>query len=148
MSSQHSAARLPTWRRRTLTAITAAAMLAAFPGAQANAQSGDDVDLSRYVRTLDGSKNNLRHPDWGRTGTNYTRVGDANYADGKGAQALGPNPRLISNRIFNDSGQNLFSQRGVTQWGWTWGQFLDHTFGLAQGGGEKEPMPFSLTDPL
>src|SRR3712207_511734 len=118
MSRQHRATRLPMWRRRTLTTITAAAILAAFPGAQASAQSAEDgVDLSRYVRTLDGSKNNVRHPDWGKSGTNYTRVGDANYADGKGAQALGPDPRLISNRIFNDSGQNLFSQRGVTQIG-------------------------------
>jgi hypothetical protein len=42
----------------------------------------------------------------------------------------GPSPRYISNRIFNDEGQNLFSENGETQWGWAWGQFLDHTFGL------------------
>jgi hypothetical protein len=60
----------------------------------------------------------------------------------------GPNARYISNRIFNDSGQNVFSLRGATQWVWTWGQFLDHTFGLRQDGGESAPIPFDKSDPL
>ena len=42
----------------------------------------------------------------------------------------GPPARYVSNRIFNDVGQNLFSENGVSQWGWTWGQFMDHDFGL------------------
>ena len=41
-----------------------------------------------------------------------------------------PAGRYVSNRIFNDVGQNLFSENGVSQWGWAWGQFLDHDFGL------------------
>ena len=45
----------------------------------------------------------------------------------------GPERRAtISNRIFNDVNQNMFSERGVTQWGFVWGQFLDHTFGLRE----------------
>ena len=58
-------------------------------------------------------------------------------------------PRSISNRIFNDKGQNLFSENGITQWGWTWGQFLDHTFGLRdETPAENFPIPFTKTDPL
>jgi hypothetical protein len=87
------------------------------------------------VQSLDGSGNNLANPTWGRTGIIYPRTAPARYADGIGTQAPGPNSRAISNRIFNDRHQNLFSERQVTQWGFVWGQFLDHTFGLRQAPG-------------
>jgi len=35
----------------------------------------------------------------------------------------------VSNRIFNDINANVFSERGVTQWGNVWGQFVDHNIG-------------------
>ena len=101
------------------------------------------------VRSLDGSGNNVRHPDWGKAGTQYQRVGPANYADGISQPVSGPSARYISNRIFNDVGQNLFSETGSTQWVWTWGQFLDHTFGLRdETPAENLPIPFSASDPL
>ena len=100
------------------------------------------------IRTLDGSENNRRHPAWGRVGTQYTRVARPRYADGLGAMVGGPSPRYVSNRVFNDLGQNLFSENGTTQWAFTWAQFLDHTFGLRQDGGEDAPIPFDPADPL
>ncbi|MEU3986558.1 hypothetical protein AB0F77_41965 [Streptomyces sp. NPDC026672] len=36
----------------------------------------------------------------------------ARYADGIGTMVPGPSPRAVTNRIFNDSGQPLFSPRG------------------------------------
>ena len=61
----------------------------------------------------------------------------------------GPPARSVSNRIYNDASQNLFSENGVTQWGFVWGQFLDHTFGLRDsGGGESAPIAFDAHDPL
>jgi hypothetical protein len=60
----------------------------------------------------------------------------------------GPNARNASNRVFNDSNVNVFSERGVTQWGAAWGQFLDHTFGLREELGTPANIPFSPTDPL
>ena len=104
---------------------------------------------SVQVRTLDGSGNNLRHPDWGKAGTPYSRVAPSDYADGIGRMAAGPSPRYISNRIFNDVGQNLFSEGGVSQWGWVWGQFLDHDIGLRdETPGEDASMAFNRYDPL
>ena len=100
------------------------------------------------ARTLDGSGNNRAHPDWGRAGTPYLRVTPPRYADGAGEPAAGPSPRYVSNRIFNDIGQDLFSPRRVSQWAWTWGQFLDHGFGLAQSGDERRPIAFDAADPL
>ena len=101
------------------------------------------------IRTLDGSANNVQHSDWGQAGTPYVRVARPNYADGLSKPVAGPPTRYVSNRIFNDVSQNLFSENGVTQWGFTWGQFMDHTFGLRQEvGGENAPIGFSAKDPL
>ncbi len=100
------------------------------------------------VQSLDGSGNNVANPTWGQSGTNYTRVAAARYADGRSQPVAGPNSRYVSNRIFNDNFQNIFSEDRVSQWGWTWGQFLDHTFGLAQGGTETANIPFNSGDPL
>ena len=107
------------------------------------------ADLPLELRTLDGSGNNRRHPDWGRTNTQYIRVAKTNYADGIAKPVGGPAERYVSNRIFNDTNQNLFSENGVTQWGFVWGQFMDHTFGLREeAGGEDAKLAFSSADRL
>jgi len=100
-------------------------------------------------RSLDGSGNNLIHPTWGQAGTPYLRVAPAHYADGISQIAAGPSPRYVSNRIFNDVGQNIFSENDISQWGWAWGQFLDHDMGLRdETPGENVPIPFAQSDPL
>ncbi|HKC90249.1 MAG TPA: peroxidase family protein [Candidatus Limnocylindria bacterium] len=100
-------------------------------------------------RTLDGTGNNLGHPGWGRAGSLYLRVAPTNYLDGISRAATGPSIRFVSNRVFNDVGQNIFSENGVTQWGWLWGQFLDHDFGLRdERPAEASPIGFDPADPL
>ena len=69
--------------------------------------------------TRRGVRPTARTPGWARPTTPTAS-----------ARNDGPNARAVSNRIINDANQNVFSERRVTQWGWTWGQFLDHTFGL------------------
>ena len=131
-------------RRRKL----AAGALAALTGlaiAPAGVVAQDDSS-----RTLDGSRNNLAHPTWGMAGVQYRRLAPANYADGRARPVAPAAPdRYVSNRIFNDGAQNLFSENGVSQWGFAWGQFMDHTFGLrATAGGESQPLPFDRRDEL
>jgi len=87
------------------------------------------VSATRSVRVTRGNSNNVAHPDWGQVGKPYLRVTPAVYADGIGAPVPGPPTRYISNRIFADYSQNLFSENGVTQWGFVWGQLVDHTIG-------------------
>ncbi|MGZ4280643.1 MAG: peroxidase family protein [Gaiellaceae bacterium] len=100
-------------------------------------------------RSLDGGGNNQRHDDWGKAGTQYLRVAAPNYADGISKTAAGPPTRFVSNRIFNDVGQNLFSENGVSQWGWAWGQFIDHDIGLRdETPAESTPIAYDATDPL
>jgi hypothetical protein len=121
--------------------VVSALCLAVFAGAAAGAPPLD--------RTLDGSGNNVLHPDWGQAGTQYVRVAPANYADGVARMPAGPPTRYVSNRIFNDIGQNLFSEGSVSQWGWVWGQFMDHDFGLRdETPAEHAPIAFDAGDPL
>jgi hypothetical protein len=100
-------------------------------------------------RTLDGSANNLDHPAWGQAGNAYVRVAHPRYADRIASIVDGPNARLVSDRVFNDVGVNLFSERGVSQWVWSWGQFIDHDLALRdQGKGEDVPIFFNAAYPL
>jgi Animal haem peroxidase len=100
-------------------------------------------------RSLDGARNNSGHSDWGQTGTEFSRVAAAAYGDGVSAIADGPPARRISNRVFNDVGQNIFSENDISQWGWAWGQFLDHDLDLRdETPAEPAPMEFDSTDAL
>lgn len=98
--------------------------------------------------SLDGSGNNREHPLRGAAGTPYLRLGAANYADGLGQPVEGPHARYVSNRVFADGAQNLFSENGVTQWAWTWGQFVDHTIAQRAPGAEPLLTAFDANDPL
>jgi hypothetical protein len=129
-----------------IRAVAGAVVLAFLLAAPA---SGARAPFSAPVRTLSGAGNNVAHRDWGKAGTPYVRDAAPAYSDGLSAIPAGPSPRLISNRIFDDLDQNLFSENGVTQWGWAWGQFIDHDFGLEQQEPKQiDPIPFDLKDPL
>jgi hypothetical protein len=140
--------RLSTRRPKPyVVALAVLATVAAFLVAPQQAQAA----VPFPVESLDGGGNNTANPTWGQSNRPYLRVAPTAYADGISAPATGPNTRYVSNRLFNDSNQNLFSERRVTQWGWTWGQFLDHTFGLRQEtgtGATQANIPFNSADPL
>ncbi len=108
------------------------------------------VSVERLLdgRSLDGSGNNLDDPALGQAGSIYPRETAANYADGVGEPVDGPDARYLSNRIFNDTNQNVFSENGVTHWSFVWGQFIDHTIGLRETGDEDFPIGFDADDPL
>ncbi len=50
--------------------------------------------------------------------------------------------------MFNDTHQNLFSERDISQWALTWGQFVDHTIGLRDAAGTEQNIGFDSQDPL
>jgi Animal haem peroxidase/Cellulose binding domain len=138
------------WLRRfrlplaaTAALATAGAVFAVIPSASAA--------VPFAVESLDGGGNNVNNPAFGQSNRPYARVGTAHYADGIGSPQTGPNARAASNRIIQDTHQNVFSERRVSQWGWTWGQFLDHTFGLRAGDGPTATafnIPFQAGDPM
>ena len=101
-------------------------------------------------RSLDGSGNNPFRPTLGQAGTNYSRRRAARTTrTGSVRSPMSPTARYVSNRVFNDVGQNLFSENNISQWGWAWGQFLDHDFGLRdETAAESNPIAFNAADPL
>ncbi len=144
---------------RLLLALLACALIAPGPAAalqpahhaKADRHSGRQPESTVVVtepRALNGSGNNAQHPEWGEAGSRYVRLAPAHYADGISQPVTGPNPRYISNRVFNALGTDLFSPRNVSQWVWVWGQFLDHNFELAEGGSEEMPIAVNQNDPL
>jgi hypothetical protein len=127
--------------------------------AETSSSSESRVGRGFYVvpdgPSLDGRGNNRDHPEWGQAGAAYLRVARARYADGRSAPVTGVDPRTVSNRIFNDVNQNISSERRISQWGFTWGQFLDHSIGLRSAptvGNTPDPsahnIPFDNDDPL
>ncbi len=138
---QRHHARRRRQRRTALAATLAVAVTALAP-------AGTGAQTLEPPQSLDGSGNNRLLPTRGQAGTAYIRLAPARYADGRSAPVAGPNARYVSNRIFNDTAQNLFSENGTSQWGFVWGQFLDHTFGLRQVGGPTADIPFTSGDPL
>jgi hypothetical protein len=100
------------------------------------------------VQSLNGVNNNPFVPNLGAAGTRYLRIGSPHYADGRSQMVSGPDPRYVSNRIFNDTNADVFSERGVTQWGNVWGQFIDHNIGLRDDNGTVANLPFNAADPL
>jgi len=133
-----------------LAALTAAGTLiaVAVPAGTASASPSSYLGGLLEVQSLNGSGNNPFFPAWGQAGTPYSRVAPARYGDGVGGMRAGVNVRYLSNREFNDLNQNVFSEHQVSQWGNTWGQFLDHTIGLAAGGTGSANIGFNPADPL
>src|ERR1700733_13303144 len=85
-------------------------------------------DLAPEVRAINGNNNNLAHPDWGAPGSHLLReASGTHYADGISAMARpnGPSARAVSNAVFRQQGV-LPSHLGISDFIWTFGQFLDH----------------------
>jgi peroxidase len=92
-------------------------------------------------RSIDGSNNNLADPAMNQTGTDFARVGPANFSDGVNAMTPGPNPRDISNILVaqadtGEDGPHLIDDNGIALSGmmYAWGQFVDHDLDLEKQG--------------
>lgn len=100
-------------------------------------------------RTFDGSNNNLQHTEWGALGTNQLRVTAASYSDAV-SEPTGlnrPNPRFISNSIFNQEG-SIPDVLDISDYAFVWGQFIDHDITLVgDNHAESFPIPVPMGDP-
>lgn len=106
------------------------------------------LDTDNY-RTIDGTVNNVDHPNWGAAGVNLIRVANVGYADGIAAPAgpNRPNPRHISNSLFAQESP-INDPLNLSDFCWVWGQFIDHDIGLT-GNSATEPamIPVPAGDP-
>ncbi|MCA9262226.1 MAG: peroxidase family protein [Planctomycetales bacterium] len=108
------------------------------------------MTLSGADRTLDGTGNHLVNPLWGAASIPFTRASDfVTYDDGMSEPVVGmPNPRHLSN-VLGDQPSPMADLRGLSDFVWQWGQFLDHDITLRRGGAEFMPIMVSdSVDPL
>jgi hypothetical protein len=115
-----------------------------------NARVGNTATVapSFEVQSLDGGGNNQAHRQFGQAGTAFPRVADANYADGRSTPVDGPNPRTVSNRVFNDLNQSVFSNRQTSQWAAAWAQFIESDIARADPNGQRQDIKLDRNDPL
>jgi hypothetical protein len=86
--------------------------------------------------------NNVANPNWGASNTDLLRISPVAYADGISSPSLPNNPsaRVISDIINNQDdpnnpGQDIstFDQNSLSDFGYVWGQFIDHDMDLTPG---------------
>lgn len=98
-------------------------------------------------RSMDGTGNNLANPTWGAAHGQLLRFSTASYADGFNSPArtgVGhASARAISNAVVAQTGSTL-NARGMSDWVWQWGQFVDHDFSLTEPGSISEPFDISV----
>src|SRR5262245_54600169 len=102
-------------------------------------------------RTIDGTGNNLLHPDWGSTDEQLIRVAPAEYADGVStpAGADRPGAREVSNALAAHSDEDTQNDRDLTAYIYVWGQFLDHDLDLTRASSPAQAfnIPVPAGDP-
>ncbi|MEO1005460.1 MAG: peroxidase family protein [Cyanobacteria bacterium J06638_38] len=90
--------------------------------------SNDDFDtgLTNFY-TIDGTENNEANADYGSVGSDLFNIAPIDYGDGisSPAGATRPNARIISNTLAQQEGL-IESDRGLTNFSWAFGQFVDH----------------------
>lgn len=131
--------------------IVGAAGVATAVQVQARQGAGERPEAARFVeyRTIDGSGNNPNNPTWGTPGARLLRGrSGAHYADGASAMAGAdrPSARVVSSTVF-DQTESIPNSRGVSDYIWAWGQFIDHDLSLSIGSAEPAPIAVPAGDP-
>lgn len=97
-------------------------------------------------RSIDGTGNNLAHPEWGSAGQSLLRLAASAYADGLSAPAGAsrPSARIVSNGIAAHPDDEMLNSRFLAAYGYSWGQFIDHDLDLTQGASPAEPFNIAV----
>jgi hypothetical protein len=122
-------------------------------------------NLLAGFRPIDEVGNNLANVNWGAAPADrqggaaiqLLRISPVAYADGISAPALPNNAsaRLISNIVDNQADPNIptqdiatVDQNSLSDFGYAFGQFIDHDMDLTQGSGASFPIPVPIGDPI
>ena len=103
-------------------------------------------------RTVDGTNNNLTHPEWGSVAVQLLRQVPPDYADGI-SEPSGqdrPGAREISNVVVAQPGPTADTP-GPSNMFWLWGQFLDHDIDLTEAHVDDDGVclePFAIGVPV
>ncbi|HZZ27738.1 MAG TPA: peroxidase family protein [Pirellulales bacterium] len=101
---------------------------------------------------INGVGNNVANPTWGAADTDFSRLAAALFGDGissPNGQSL-PSARTISNSIADQDlagiEQDLNNTRGMSDFVYAWGQFIDHDIDLTEGGSVAMNIPITAGD--
>ncbi len=94
--------------------------------------------------SFDGSGKGGAHDPRGAAGTRLLRMAGAAYGDGanSAAGATRPSPRVISNALSTQT-SSIVNDRGLSDFVYVWGQFLDHDIDLSESGA-TESLPIAV----
>lgn len=101
-------------------------------------------------RSIDGSGNNLAHPERGQAGGTLRRRDNlVDYpGDGSGSEIVArANARQISNSLLSQKPARSGNARGMSDFVWIWGQFLDHDIDLTPSASASGAMIVAIPDP-
>ena len=109
---------------------------------EGNSQSDDGMNIE--FRSLAGLGNNLSKPLMGMAQTEFRRLVDSDYTDGVEMPAGmdRPSAREVSN-MMSAQNEPMPNDRGMSDFAWQWGQFIDHDIDLTGEGHE----PFNIPVP-
>ncbi|MCG8448151.1 MAG: peroxidase [Pirellulales bacterium] len=97
------------------------------------------------TRTIDGSGNNIEHPTWGKANEALLRNTPTAYEGLNGPSGGNrPNPKLISDIVCAQE-EPVENDKGLSDYMWAWGQFLDHEIDLSPED-PREEFPIPLPD--
>lgn len=139
-----------SWFKTSLTLTVATAITASAIAINAS-EARDRRSIKKRspritsFRTIDGSRNNIAHTNWGKASVKLKRRSKANYADGisEPNDADLPNPRTISNSLAAQT-TTASNDRNLSDMLWQWGQFLDHDIDLTVEHEPEEAFPISI----
>ena len=115
------------------------------------------VLMSVGVRPIDEVGNNLANPAWGTANTDLVRLAAAAYADGIDSPSLpgDQSARAISNILNNQADPanstedvGTVDQNSLSDFGYAFGQFMDHDMDNTDDGGASDPIAVAPGDPI
>jgi peroxidase len=137
--------------------LIAGAILAGRLPAQTTAEARATSIWNTNTEPIGGISNNLANPAWGVAGMDLLRLAPAAYADGIDAPALPDDlsARAISDLVNNqadpaDPSQDIqtVDQNSLSDFGYSFGQFMDHDIDLTLDNGTSDPILVPLGDPI
>src|ERR1700722_2289188 len=141
-----------------LCALVTTAILSTRAFAQtATSAHGPSPASNVQFEPIGGVSNNLANPAWGTAGGDLLRLAHPAYADGISSPSL-PNDlsaRAISDFVNNQADPTNTSQdiqtvdqNSLSDFGYSFGQFMDHDMDLTLDNGVSDPILVPVGDPI
>ena len=115
------------------------------------------MHLSATVEPINGVGNNIANTSWGSSGTDLIRLAAAAYADRIDSPSLSSDlsARQVSNILNSQSDPantiediSTVDQNSLSDFGYAFGQFMDHDMDNTPDGGTSDPIAVSAGDPI